>query len=462
MHDDDETRDPTTPPHSTNAEECVLGAVLKQPSVVSILTHLPADDFYTPRYRMIWRAMLDLWHRNVPIDFATLDARLQGPDMAQAQVGLLDLSTINLLVPAAANVEHYAQLIMNAATQRRYIEAANTIAQRSWPRSIDVDALAEQAEALLTAARPRRSRRDLYDPERWAEAFRDDLEARSDGQRTAVETGLVDLDKMTLGLESGGLYLLMGTPGTGKTELAMQIAIHVGQQHGAVVFASLEMSAVELAHRYARITRGMDRNRLAKGTLDSEEGQRASEVLNAMTTSRFWPVSPSAHYTTSDLRADAFEVRAKAGRVALIVADYVQRFRDRSTSTSSREENVGLVAENLKSLAREFGCPVLAPVQPNREYVNRTGPNGKRPILSDLRESGKLEQEADVVLGLYRDEKHDDQTRDRGIAEVHMLKNRSGVGNSEGMRKIVWRGNRYENYLPDRAHDPAELPWVAA
>jgi replicative DNA helicase len=447
-------RDDTAPPHDSHAEESVLGAVLKSPRIVASLSELRPADFYNPRYRTIWSAMLDLWNRNVPIDYTSLNARLKAPDMAPAQIGLLDLSTINLVVPSVANVDYYATLIVNAATQRRFIDAAQKITEKAWRSGVDIDELSTATDALLATAKPRRSGRDLYDPERWAETFMNDLEARAVGQRTAVSTGLADLDAMTLGLEAGGLYLLMATPGTGKSDLAMQVGIHVGREHGPVVFASLEMSAVELAHRYARISRGMDRNRLAKGALDESERETALEVMNRMLDSRFWAASPCGYYTTSDLRADALEVTAKAGKVALIVADYVQRFRDRISSTSSREENIGLVAENLKSLAREFNCPVLAPVQPNREYVARSS---KRPVLSDLRESGKLEQEADVVLGLYRDEKHDQDSKDRGLAEIHMLKNRSGVGDADGMRKLLWRGTRYDNFEARRE----VLPWTA-
>lgn len=443
-------------PNDIHAEESVLGSVLKRPAVIAKLTHLPQEDFYTHRYRVIWGAMLDLWRRNVAIDYTSLNARLSAPDLTAARVGLVDLATINLSVPSAANVEHYADLVMAAATQRRYIDAAQRIAEKAWPQGVDVDDLAMLAESLVAAARPSETRTDLYEPKRWAQTFQDDLEARSSGNRTAVSTGLIDLDAMTLGLEAGGLYLLMATPGTGKTELAMQIGMHVAEHHGVVVFASLEMSATELAHRYARISRGLDRNRLAKGNLDASEYATVLEVMNAMTHSRFWPASPSGRYTTTDLRADVGAVQAQAGKVSLIVADYVQRFRDRSTATSSREENIGLVAENLKSLAREFGCPVLAPVQPNREYVGRMN---KRPVLSDLRESGKLEQEADVVLGLFRDEKHNEEARERGVAEVHMLKNRSGVGDAEGMRKLAWRGTRYDNYAPSYAA-PAPQPWA--
>lgn len=452
--DDEERDDQTLPPHDSHAEEAVLGAVLKRPSVVASLVTLPPEDFYNVRYRVIWGAMLDLWRRNVAIDYTSLNARLNAEDMSAARVGLQDLAVINLAVPSASNVEHYAKLVIDAATQRRYAAAAQAIAEKAWRRGADVQQLAADVDALLAAARPSHTRHDLYDPERWATAFWDDLEARTNGLRTAVSTGLRDLDAMTLGFESGGLYLLMATPGTGKTELAMQIAMHVGREHGPVVFASLEMSAVELAQRFARIGDGMDRNRLAKGTLAEAEYQTALKVVEKMQRSRFWPATPSGRYTTVDLRADVLEVQSKAGKVALIVADYVQRFRDRGNATSSREENIGMVAENLKSLAREFGCPVLAPVQPNREYVGRSN---KRPVLSDLRESGKLEQEADVVMGLYRDEKHNDETRERGFAELHMLKNRSGVGDAEGMRKITWRTSRYEDYS-SRVESP---PWAA-
>jgi replicative DNA helicase len=235
----------------------------------------------------------------------------------------------------------------------------------------------------------------------------------------------------------------------------MQIAMHVGRTHGPVLLASLEMSAVELAHRYARISRGMDRNRLAKGNLSEHEMAELAAVMNEIAVGNLWPATPRSHYTTTDLRADAIDVRAKAGHVALIVADYVQRFDDGDHVAAHREINVGMTVKALKSLAREFGCPVLAPVQPNRDYVGRAN---KRPLLSDLRESGKLEQEADVVLGLYRDEKHNEDTRDRGVAEVHMLKNRSGVGQSEGMRKLAWRQTRYENWA---SASGSALPWAA-
>jgi replicative DNA helicase len=450
-------RDQSRPPHNLHAEQSVLGSVLKNPNVMAKLADLEAQSFYSRRNQAVWHAMVDLWERSVPIDYTTVDGALRRLGLSEQSGGLMYLAELNVAIPTAAHVEHYAKLVTDTATQRRFIGAAQSIVETWWRDDVVIDEAIERTEAFIAAARPRASRHDLQDPERWAEVFADDLEARSSGQRTAVNTGLLALDTMTLGLEAGGLYLLMATPGTGKSELAMQVAMHVAQSRGPVLFASLEMTAVELAHRFARISKGLNRNRLAAGLVEAGEEPLIDQVVNAMTKVPFWPASPRGAYTTSNLRADAIEVQSRAGHLALIVADYVQRFRDRGSKISTREENVGIVAENLKSLAREFGCPVLAPVQPNRDYVTR---GNKRPLLSDLRESGKLEQEADVVLGLYRDEKHDDGTRDRGLAEIHMLKNRSGVGDADGMRKIVWRGSRYADYTKDeRAND--DPYWVA-
>jgi replicative DNA helicase len=444
-------------PHDRQAEESIIGSVLKDSRCMAKLGQVEAGDFYVPRHRVIWRAMVALWERNLPIDYTTLANRLDAADMASGGVGIAELAAISLAVPTAANVEFYAGIVADTAAQRRYIDTAQKISETAWRPGANISEVVARVDALIAAARPSRSRRDLYDPQRWADTFWTDLEGRTSGRRTAVTTGLLDIDTLTLGLEAGGLYLLMGTPGTGKSDLAMQIAMHVGREHGPVLFASLEMSAVELAHRYARLSRGMDRNRLATGAISDDEYADVAAVMNEMVGARMWPASPAGNYTTSDLRADAMEVQSQSGKLALIVADYVQRFRDRASKSSNREENVGMVAENLKSLAREFGCPVLAPVQPNREHVGRVN---KRPLLSDLRESGRLEAEADVVLGLYRDEKHNEETRDRGIAEVHMLKNRSGVGQSDGMRKLVWRSTRYDNYTPPSRvwTQPEDLP----
>lgn len=433
------------PPHDLEAEGFVLGSVLKKPVVLGRLLELSPEDFYDPKHAAIWRGMLDLAKRNVPLDVKLLLDKLA---IGRVKVSAAELMSIDFIGPQAEYVEHYAKIVSDTATQRRYIDAAQNLATMAWRRGIDLSELATKAEASITAARPK-TRGLRMTPEQWAQAVEIDMEARATGQRTAVLTGLRDVDQMTLGLEAGGLYLLMGTPGTGKTELALQTAMNVAEHYGPVVFASLEMSEVELGHRFARISQGLHRNQLAKGTLSDDESGKFLSALNLLAVGRLWPLAPtSAIYTTQDLRSDCLDIQAQSGKLALIVADYVQRFDDGDRNPAHREINVGMVAKSLKSLAREFGCPVLAPVQPNRAFEARPD---KRPLLTDLRESGKLEQEADVVLAIFRAEKvsHDPDPHDLGVAEIHMLKNRSGVGDERGSRKLRWIGHKYGNYTAD-------------
>lgn len=416
------------------------------------LTRLRPVDFYVPKYRAIWRAMADLWDRNVAIDYTSTWDRLMAPDLAMVGVTPPDLSDISLTVPVVGNADVYAKLVSDAATQRRLISAASSITEASWRHGADVDELMRLAEKCLNSARPERMSRDLVDPASWAEQFVADLERRANGERTAVTTGLVGIDRLTLGLEAGGLYVLMANSGHGKTEIALQVAMHVGRHHGPVVFASLEMQAMELAQRFARISHGMSRNHMATGDLNGDEWDIATKVANEMTTSRFWPVVSRTKYTTADLRADCIEVQSRDGHLGLIVADYLQLFGDGDDDPSHSEINIGMVARNLKALAREFGCPVLAPTQPNRGNALRLD---KRLTMADARGSGQIEQAADVMLAVHREEKHDPHTSEKGIAEVSMLKNRSGTGVDSGIARLVWTGTKYGDLKTD-------LPWSSA
>lgn len=442
-----------SPPHSFQAEQSLIGAVLLRPTAIAQLTHLRAEDFYVPRLRAIWRAMSDLWSRNVPIDPTSVDVRLQAPDLASSGASVADLLDINLTVPVVSNAAVYAKFVADAATQRRLIGAASKISEAAWRQGADVDELMRLAEKCLNAARPERMSRDLVSPADWAEQFVVDLQRRASGERTAVSTGFIGLDRLTLGLESGGLYVLMANSGHGKTEVAMQIAMHVGKMHGPVVFASLEMERNELGHRFARISHGLDRNHMATGNLTDDEWALVAEAANEMAQSHFWPVVSRTSYTTADLRADCIEVQSQEGHLGLIVADYLQLFADGDQDPAHAEQNIGLVARNLKSLAREFGCPVLAPVQPNRQNSNSL--SDQRLKAHHARGSGQIEQTADVIMAIHREEKFNPQTTEKGIAEVSMLKNRSGTGVDTGIARLVWTGSKYGDLKSD-------LPWSEA
>lgn len=439
------------PPNATEIESRLLYAVLSRPSIMGDLTDLAPAEFYSQTHAVLFRAMLALWNRGVAIDGGTIQEILRSDDFAASGVNgraILNLDPNGV----GGNVESYARIIHDTATQRRYVDAAQSLAERAWRSGADVGQLAQYADGLLTAARPRRSRRNLLSPEEFARDLELDLEARATGKRTSVSTGLIDIDSMTGGLANGALYLTLAVPGSGKTEFAKQVAIHVGQKHGPVLFASLEMASYELAHRYARMQHGMDRNKLAKGQLSDEEWHTAARTIDELQRSNLWIASPGGRYTTADLRADALDVQTRSGsKVALVVADYLQLFGDGDNESAHRALNVGAIARGLKELARELGCPVLAPVQPNRAYASRMD---KRPVMPDMRDSGELEQHADVVLGMYRPEIHDrDDTRpeDRGVLEMWMLKNRSAVGDDIGsLRRLRWTGTKYGNYAPGR------------
>jgi replicative DNA helicase len=443
-------------PQDIEAEQAVIGSVLKDNAAIGQVADLSPATFYSPTHRAIWKAMLWLWERGKPIDFHLLGDRLKGDD-GEPVVTMLELSEINLQTPSAAHIEHYASLVRNKATLRSYINVLQEITSMAWRSDTLADELALFAEHKLAMARPTDANNDLYTPERWADVFAENLQGQKEGSHMAVQTGFADIDPLTLGLWPGAFYLLMGITGTGKTELAFQVACHVAEHYGPVLYGSLEMGAVELGQRYVRLRGGVDRNNLATGHLDDQEMNNVTDALNAMAAGNLYVWTPDRRATTAELAARASLVQSQAGRVRLIVADYVQRFEDKAGRNSSREEDVANIATNLKWLAREMKCPVLAPVQPNRQYETR---QDKRPRLADLRESGRLEQEADVVFGLYREDRIDPEAETHGLAELLLLKNRSGNGKDTGKAVVVWTGNKYANYLtPPQAHSwHGELP----
>jgi replicative DNA helicase len=328
------------------------------------------------------------------------------------------------------------------------LDPAATFASREGARAPDV---LNRVQSLFESLEIVDARDGLVAPEQWGHILVDDYEARANGGRTFSTTGLLDVDRMIGGgFADGTLNLVMGVTGLGKTEFAFQVALHVQRAHGAVVYGSLEMGADELGHRAARVLRDLDRNQLAHGTLSEEQRSTLLEVANMLNIGRLWPVTPSREYRVRDLRRHALRVQAQTGHVRMIVLDYLQRLDDTSdVKNSSREQDVAMMAKRLKDLAIELHCPVVALVQPNDDYLTRPD---KHPIISDVRESRRLSHEADVMLGLYREEYFNANCPDsqQGIMEVTLLKNRSGVGMAPGaLSRIVWSGSRYRDLFEE-------------
>jgi replicative DNA helicase len=281
----------------------------------------------------------------------------------------------------------------------------------------------------------------VLSPAEWTAHLFDYLgRARTEGL-AGVSTGLRDLDNMTLGL-SPGLYLLAASTGTGKTALAGQIALHVAEQHGPVVFVSMELTDVDLAVRLVSVITNIKKEQLVAGTLPDERQREVLAAIERLSRCRLHMVSGSG-YTSSDVRAYALQVQAaETTKPALVVVDYVQLLRDQEGDGRMRERNVSAAVRGLKDVSGELEVPVLALVQLNRNRATRPD---KRPQLADLRESGELENTADSVLGLYRDEMDHPDSDDRGLAELSVLKKRQ-LGEDIGtMRRLVWVGESYKD-----------------
>jgi replicative DNA helicase len=385
--------------------------------------------------------MAALFERAAPIDYHTLAEELARQGTYERAGGLIYLSELNLSTPSAAHIEHYARIVIEHAVRRRYISAGQKVAELAWNRGKDLETVKQRAEALvLGASSDTLSRRAVLAPEQWTEHL---MGQARNGGLAGVSTGLRELDTMTLGL-SPGLYLLAASTGTGKTALAGQTALHVAEHHGPVVFVSMELTDVDLAVRLVSVITNIKKEQLVTGTLTCEQGDRVVAAIERLSKSRLHIVFGSG-YTSSDARAYALQMQASEGiKPALIVVDYVQLLKDQEGDGRVRERNVSAAARGLKDVSGELGVPVLALVQLNRNRATRAD---KRPQLADLRESGDLENMADSVLGLYREEMDNPNTNDKKLAELSVLKKRQ-LGEDVGTtRTLVWVGESYRDFV---------------
>ena len=283
----DDAEDLSVPPHSTQAEEAVLGSVLKRGlSIADVLPFLKPHHFYEARHGQIYAAMAALFERAAALDYHTIADELQHQGTYESSGGLLRLSEINLATPSAAHIEHYARIVLEHAVRRRYISAAQQVAELAWNRRRDLDTVKQRAEALvLGASSDTLSRRAVVPPSEWTEHLMEYLgQARTSGL-AGVSTGLRDLDTMTLGL-SPGLYLVAAATGTGKTAIAGQIALHVAEHHGPVVFVSMELTDVDLAVRLVSVITNIPKEQLVTGNLTTDQGNTVMAAIERLSRSR--------------------------------------------------------------------------------------------------------------------------------------------------------------------------------
>lgn len=419
------------PPHSPAAEQSVLGGLLLDNGAFDRAGDLLRDtDFYVYEHRFIYAAVAQLITAGKPADVITVYEHLQAVGKAEEIGGLPYLNSLAQYVPSAANIRRYAEIVRERAVLRKLVAASDEIATAAFnPQGKPVEKILDEAEQKIfhIGEEGSRSKQGFQSMGGLVVQLLDRVQemAENPNDITGVPTGFHDLDRMTAGLQAGDLVVLAARPAMGKTSLAINIAEHVALHEGLpVAVFSMEMGASQLAVRIVGSIGRIDQGRLRTGKLRDEEWSRLAEAVEKLRSIELH-IDETPGLTVSELRANARRLaRQCGGKLGMIVVDYLQLM---TTSASMNEENrataVGEISRGLKMLAKELGCPVIALSQLSRAVEQRTE---KRPMMSDLRESGAIEQDADVIMFIYRDDYYEKHSKEPGVAEVIISKQRNG------------------------------------
>lgn len=422
------------PPHSADAEASLLGAILLRPHALDDCGALAAEDFYDPRNGHVFRALRELQAKSRPTDVITLAEQLTASGQLEAIGGVSRVADLVAGVATAANAGHYAALVAAKARVRAAMEIAGQLLDEGYGDPDPAAYLERFQSAAFAACAPAST--DTQAP--LKRYVRDavkaiDIRAGHAGEVTGIPTGFANLDRMTAGWQGGDMVILAARPSVGKSALAMALATHAAGLDFPVLFYSLEMSGASLAERALAADARVDAQALRLGRIDRATGGRL-QLSGRRLAGLPLAIDEGSALSVVEIRARARRWRARnRGKVGLVVVDYLQLAHAPVPRGASREQEVSEISRGLKALAKETGCCVLALSQLNRGVEER--PKGdRRPRLSDLRESGSLEQDADVVLMLYREELYQPTPENRGVVEVGIAKQRNGPTGVVGLK----------------------------
>ena len=411
------------PPQNIEAEEAVLGAILIDPdAIIRIAAFLRAEDFYREKHTWIYDAVLALHERREAVDFLTVCDELERRGQLAEVGGAGFITTLINAVPTSIHAEHYAHIVERTATRRRLIDAAGQIAALAYQEAEDVDEVVDRAEQVLFGVSERRISRELVPIRQVLSEYYDRIEylIRHQGEIHGIPTGFGDIDKILGGLQRSDMVILAARPSVGKTSLALSVAHNAAKKYGQrVAFFSLEMSNEQVVQRLISAETGIDSQRLRRGEIE-KDWERFFKATHDLSEMLFF-IDDTPSISALELRTKARRLHAEFG-VDLIIVDYLQLMRGDYRS-ENRVQEISGISRALKGLARELNVPVLALSQLSRGVESRPD---KRPILSDLRESGALEQDADVVVFIYRDEMYNEDTERKNIADIIVAKHRHG------------------------------------
>ena len=418
------------PPHSIEAESSVLGGLLLDNGAWDRVGDLLADiDFYRHEHKLIYAAIGALINASKPADVITVNEQLQNQGKAEEMGGLGYLNSLAQYVPSASNIRRYAEIVRERSILRKLVSASDEIATNAFnPQGKAIDRILDEAEQKIfnIGEEGSRMKQGFQSMDTLVVELMDRVQEMADNPNdiTGVPTGFYDLDRMTSGLQPGDMVVLAARPSMGKTAFAINIAEHVALNEGLpVAVFSMEMGASQLAVRVVGSIGRIDQGHLRTGKLSDDEWPRLTEAIEKLRTVSMH-IDETPGLTSSELRANARRLARQCGKLGLIVVDYLQLMNGSGgAGGDNRATELGEISRGLKMLAKELQCQVIALSQLNRSVEQRTD---KRPMMSDLRESGAIEQDADIIMFIYRDDYYNKDSKDPGVAEIIIGKQRNG------------------------------------
>lgn len=421
-------------PHNIDAERSVLGSILLDREAIMTASEIVLpEDFYVKQHEVLFQAMLELNSEGKPIDLITLQSRLKEKDLPPEMSGLEYIREIVDSVPTSANIKYYATIVAEQATLRKLIKVTEDVENSCYVQKEPMDAILDKTEKEIFKVVQKRNAGDFVPISVVVNNALDKIStaARNKGAVTGVPTGFIDLDYMTAGMQPSDLVIIAARPAMGKTAFALNIAANVAfKQRKPVAIFSLEMSKEQLINRMFSLQSGVDAQKLRVGNLEEADWENLIEAATDIGQSNLI-IDDTPSISVQTLRSKCRKFKLEHG-LSMIIIDYLQLMSSSSRS-ESRQQEISEISRSLKEVARELNVPVLALSQLSRSVEKR---DDKRPMMSDLRESGGIEQDADVIMFIYRDDYYNHDTEKKGISEIIIGKQRHG---SVGTVELGWK-----------------------
>ena len=421
-------------PQSIEAEQSVIGSmIIDKSAIAQVAEKLTEDDFYRDGHKIIYKAIFEMFKNDMAVDLVTLLEYLKSTDQLEKAGGVTYITEVSSSVPTTANLSSYIKIVEEKSILRRLIKASTAIIEDSYNKQGEVEGVLDLAEKKIFDIAEKRSTSDF-------ESLSDVLERgfleierlfNNKGQITGVPSGFTDLDAKTSGFQKGDMVLIAARPSMGKTTFALNIAENAALREGkSVVIFSLEMPKEQLAYKLLCSEANVDMLKLRTGNLDDKDWENIARATGPLSKAKIY-IDDTAGVTVMEMRSKCRRLKMEYG-IDLILIDYLQLMS--GSSSENRQQEVSEISRSIKALAKEMECPVIALSQLSRAPEQRAD---HRPMLSDLRESGSIEQDADVVMFLYRDEYYNKETEEKGIGECIIAKQRNGP---VGTVKMAWIG----------------------